>query len=98
MYQKGSIGYMHLPQAKMPDPRAAKGRCQCSCRTRSVLQEEHMCSFGPFRPTFSIVDPCGLQATGRKQETMGNCLLNTPETVAGQAAPPLIRPLQYDAS
>ena len=50
MYQIGSIGPMQLPQAKMPDPRSAKGRCQCSCRTHSVLQVDHMYSFGPFRP------------------------------------------------
>ena len=29
---------------------------------------------------------------------MGNYLLTTPETVAGGAAPPIIRPLQYYAS
>ncbi len=37
---------MHLPQAKMPDPGSVNGRCQCSRRTRSVLQEDHICGFG----------------------------------------------------
>ena len=49
-FQKGTIRHVHLPQAKMLDHRSTEGwRQRCIC-TRYVLQDVHICSFGPFRP------------------------------------------------
>ena len=49
-FQKGPIGHAHLPQARMPDHRSAAGQRQRLICARSVLQDVHICSFGPFRP------------------------------------------------
>ncbi|MDE0306948.1 MAG: hypothetical protein OXI87_19015 [Albidovulum sp.] len=49
-FQKRSTGHVQIPQAKMPDPRSAEGRCQRLVCARSVLSDVHICSFGPFTP------------------------------------------------